>query len=217
MRRPGSRTGSRTGPTGGSRGVRSLCDRQRSISRPHPPSRAMLCNGLRTAPSDSRTPNSRRWPWPRKRDSMRWRRALRAWHRSSRHRSRRHHLRHRDGADRVAACPTFEGDAVTTRPLPFWLRFLHAVLVLPWAITFGVVRGVRGLFRFRRALTAGKADSIVCPVGHANSLMGRWHCACGSTYLGHAFAPCPFCNLPAGKIDCAVCGLTILSPWKRPS
>ena len=95
------------------------------------------------------------------------------------------------------------------------VRVVHALLMLPWVIAFGFVGLVRRAITFPRTLAAGTSDVIACPVGHTNHLLGRWTCACGSTYLGHAFAPCHFCHQPAGRISCAVCGLTIASPWRK--
>ncbi len=96
------------------------------------------------------------------------------------------------------------------------LQLLLWVLVAPWVLLVAVVRFVFALLRFPGRVAVRLGDTLPCPVGHPNPLQGRWTCSCGANYLGHAFAPCPICNLPAGFIRCETCGLAIRSPWKSP-
>lgn len=94
------------------------------------------------------------------------------------------------------------------------LRIILVLLAGPWIIAAVFVRACFALVRLPGRLGAGVAVSVGCPVGHPNALHGRWTCGCGAMYLGHAFAPCPVCGLPAGWMRCETCGLAIRSPWK---
>lgn len=97
-----------------------------------------------------------------------------------------------------------------------WKRLLQVTLYAfasPFFLAYGLIRALGTARAFRRGLLAPD-DTIDCPVGHPNKLYGRWHCQCGATYLGHAFAPCPVCKSVAGLISCSVCSLTIQSAWR---
>ncbi len=95
----------------------------------------------------------------------------------------------------------------------FWSAFLH-LLAAPWTLALSAFRAARFFWRLPRRLRAMKVDELPCPDGHLNPVMGRWTCGCGSTYAGHAFAPCPLCRMPAGWMRCAQCGLSLRSPWQ---
>lgn len=94
------------------------------------------------------------------------------------------------------------------------VRALLFLLTAPWMVLVALARGALGLARLPGQLRARSADHLLCPDGHPNPVLGRWTCRCGAAYLGHAFAPCPVCGLPAGWVRCEVCGLAIRSPWK---
>lgn len=97
----------------------------------------------------------------------------------------------------------------------FLLRTLLFLLRAPWSVTFLLYRGTVRALRLPGALSARSATELSCPAGHANTVLGRWTCHCGATYLGHAFAPCPCCGAPAGWMKCETCGLALNSPWKN--
>ncbi len=88
------------------------------------------------------------------------------------------------------------------------------LLVLPWTLLVAGVRLTANLLGLPARLRSMTAGTLVCPAHHPNALMGRWTCACGATYLGHVFGPCPVCGMPAGWVKCERCGLAIRSPWK---
>lgn len=94
------------------------------------------------------------------------------------------------------------------------MMFLLHLLVLPWTVFVGVVQLVAKALGLPTRLTLMTATTMQCPAHHPNAVMGRWTCACGANYLGHAFEPCPICHMPAGWMRCEKCGLAIRSPWK---
>mgnify|MGYP000907691071 CR=1 FL=1 len=94
------------------------------------------------------------------------------------------------------------------------LRILAVTLALPWMVVVAVGRFVLAALKLPWQLRAKSADVLLCGAGHANPTHGRWTCGCGAVYLGHAFAPCPICGMPAGWVKCETCGLAIRSPWK---
>lgn len=98
----------------------------------------------------------------------------------------------------------------------FW-TFLIGVVTLPGWVLVGIVRAVIALVRWPWQLRLKTADTLLCPAGHGNPVMGRWNCTCGATYAGHAFGCCPICHMPAGWLRCEACGLAIRSPWKNDS
>ncbi len=93
-------------------------------------------------------------------------------------------------------------------------RVVLGLFALPWVIVVGLVRFVWACVCFPARVAAKASEKLMCPAGHPNALQGRWTCSCGATYLGHAFAPCPICGIPAGFLRCDRCGLAIRSPWK---
>ena len=93
-------------------------------------------------------------------------------------------------------------------------RIVVTILTLPWILLVAVVKGIVGVVTLSRRVRT-KVAPLTCPDGHVNNTLGRWSCKCGATYLGHAFAPCPICGMPAGWVPCEVCGLAIRSPWKE--
>lgn len=94
------------------------------------------------------------------------------------------------------------------------LRIVIALIALPATLTVAVVRALVWVIRWPRRVRLRAAATLICPSGHPNPVMGRWTCGCGAAYLGHAFANCPICGMPAGWLRCATCGLAIPSPWK---
>lgn len=95
-------------------------------------------------------------------------------------------------------------------------RILFLVLASPFLAAYGLVvlaRAVRGAFRRARGARAALAAAVRCPNGHPNETVGRWACAaCGSTYHGWV-GRCGVCGAPAGRIDCAACGVGVRLPW----
>ncbi len=94
------------------------------------------------------------------------------------------------------------------------VRVVLFSLALPWVLVVAAWRFIVAVLRLPWQLQAKSADMLLCPAGHPNPTHGRWTCSCSAVYLGHMFAPCPICGMPAGWVRCEVCGLAIRSPWK---
>lgn len=85
---------------------------------------------------------------------------------------------------------------------------LHGLVML--------VRGAHSLVHRLRAARTALGSTLVCQNGHPNETVGRWSCAaCGSVYHGWV-GRCAVCGAPAGRMDCAACGVGIALPWSRP-
>ena len=95
-------------------------------------------------------------------------------------------------------------------------RVLLFLLASPLYALYGLVvvaRGVRSLLRRQRAARAALGSTLSCPNGHPNETVGRWACAaCGAAYHGWV-GRCAVCGAPAGRMDCATCGVGIPLPW----
>lgn len=95
-------------------------------------------------------------------------------------------------------------------------RILFFIVTSPFFALYGIVVLVRSILGVRgrvRGARAALGASIYCPNGHANEAVGRWVCAaCGSAYLGWV-GRCEVCSAPAGRIDCAICGVGVRLPW----
>lgn len=94
-------------------------------------------------------------------------------------------------------------------------KLLVGLVALPWTILVGVVRLLLALIQIPWRWHQRSANTLSCPSGHRNAVLGRWTCACGAAYLGHAFGKCPVCRMPAGWMRCEQCGLAIRSPWRN--
>lgn len=94
------------------------------------------------------------------------------------------------------------------------LKALLAILTAPWVLLWSGLRMIATTIGLPGRFQAMNADTLFCPDGHPNPLMGRWTCNCGANYIGHAFAPCSICGMPAGWVRCESCSLAIRSPWK---
>lgn len=98
-------------------------------------------------------------------------------------------------------------------------RVLAFLLMSPLLALYGLVvlaRALGGARRRMRGARAALGSSVYCPHGHANEAVARWACAaCGSTYLGWV-GRCEVCGAPAGRIDCATCGVGVRLPWSAP-
>jgi predicted RNA-binding Zn-ribbon protein involved in translation (DUF1610 family) len=97
-------------------------------------------------------------------------------------------------------------------------RLLVLVLGSPLLALYGVVTLVRGVLALGRRGHAARLaldTTLVCQNGHANETVGRWSCAaCGSIYHGWV-GRCAVCGAPAGRMDCAACGVGMPLPWSR--
>lgn len=106
-------------------------------------------------------------------------------------------------------------DRAKTPPLTAG-RILIFILTSPFLAIYGIfvlARSLAGARRRVRGARAALGSTVACQNGHANETVGRWACAaCGSVYHGWV-GRCEVCGAPAGRIDCAACGVGIRLPW----
>lgn len=106
------------------------------------------------------------------------------------------------------------GSVKTIGRILFWFAAWPVLAVIGAAVAVSSCsRFVSGLRRLARA----RCDTLVCPRGHANEVIGRWSCdACNSEYLGWVGA-CEICrDESADWFPCERCGLAIKLPWRPP-
>lgn len=88
------------------------------------------------------------------------------------------------------------------------LDLVRLVVELPWQVVRGMFLVVVTMVRFARPPRTN--DNTVCPIGHANNLLGAWRCMCGFEFAGHGLrTPCPNCGAGAGWVACERCGLGV--------
>ena len=106
----------------------------------------------------------------------------------------------------------------SSRPPLTFGRILLFVVGMPFFLVHGIVllfRGARSSVHRVHAARAALGSTLVCQNGHENGTVGRWSCsACGATYHGWV-GRCALCGAPAGRIDCATCGVGIALPWSH--
>lgn len=103
--------------------------------------------------------------------------------------------------------------------LPFrpWARLAGGALRLAGGLLAGVVVGLWWLLaRGGRTLRAlpHLGRMVQCPRGCPPQPVDGWfRCrACGGTFLGYSFGPCPGCGVVAGQQPCSHCGHLIVNP-----
>jgi hypothetical protein len=108
-------------------------------------------------------------------------------------------------------------------PIPTRTLVRAAIAVVTWPLfaLLGAAVSARWLVRLvRRVARASHArhDTLRCPRGHANDVVGRWGCEeCGAEYLGWVGA-CANCgDESVDWISCERCGLAIRLPWTSRS
>src|SRR5437870_6376237 len=85
------------------------------------------------------------------------------------------------------------------------IEILLYVLALPFEIADWCGRTYRYLHIATR-------EEIACECGESISLVGRWRCGCGWTYMGHLLRVCPICSTRPRIVRCYECGLTTRLP-----
>ena len=93
------------------------------------------------------------------------------------------------------------------------------LLLSPLYALYGLILLARWPFRLARSLGAARAamkDELVCPHGHATSVVGRFHCGrCGADYLGW-IGRCEVCGDESARwASCETCNVGMRLPWMK--
>ena len=101
---------------------------------------------------------------------------------------------------------------------PVELRVVACLLVLGLVLIItGPIDIVLLFLRFLRERNALSQEFTQCERGHLIALSGNWKCACGLTFIGHAWQECPHCQSSCHAV-CCPCGVQVvspISPWKE--
>jgi hypothetical protein len=97
------------------------------------------------------------------------------------------------------------------------MKIAWYVLIAPICALWGVWTSLRYLvrvFRWWRAARRAMDDTLICPNGHRNSVIGRFEChRCHAVFHGWIGDPCRICGATSSWSSCEQCGIAIRFPW----